>query len=160
MEGTSLKDLLIQKVDNYFNDNEWNHYEFDDQYSLYRAGINLRCKLKDTKMHIYCREGGLMFHFPVNIGTDDENAVQVMEFITRVNNSIALGCFQLDLDRHELNFTIYIPCEENTTYAMIDRAIRHGLYMLNEYGNELLAVMFGMKNAKDAVAEVEARTNS
>lgn len=160
MEETSLKDLLVQKVENYFNDNEWNHYDFDEQYSMFRAGINLRCKLKETKMRIYCREGGLVFYFPVSIGTDEESIVQVMEFITRANNGTIFGGFQLDIERNELNYCIYIPCEENTTYAMIDRAIRHGLYMLNEYGNELLAVMFGMKSAKDAVEEVESKSNS
>lgn len=159
MEETSLKELLVQKVENYFNDNEWNHYEYDEQYSVFRAGITLKCKLKRTNMNIICREGGLLFQFPVSIGTDDENESQVMEFIIRANNGTLLGGFQQDLDRNEINYSIYIPCEEVTNYKMIDRAISHGLYMLNEYGDELLAVMFGMKSAKEAIEAAEARSN-
>ena len=47
MEEIGLKELLIQKVENYFNDEEWNHYEFDEQYSVFKANITLKCKLKN-----------------------------------------------------------------------------------------------------------------
>lgn len=157
MEETGLKELLIQKVENYFNDNDWSHYEFDEQYSMFRAKINLRCKLKKTEMFVYCRTGGMLFRFTIGIGTDEENKLQVMEFVTRVNSGAVLGSFQMDIDENNILYSIYIPCEENTSYSMIERAITHGLFMLDEYGDELLAVMFGMKSAKDAIETVESR---
>lgn len=158
MEETGLKELLIQKVENYFNDIEW-PYEFDEQYSRFKVLVNLNCKLKITEMFVLCHTNGLMFHFGVRIGTDEENELQVMEFITRANNAAALGCFQMDMDNHDLLYAIFIPCEENTSYSMIESVITHGLYMLNTYGDELLAVMFGMKSAKDAIETVESRAN-
>lgn len=157
MEETGLKELLIQKVENYFNDNNWNHYEFDEQYSMFSAKINLRCKLKKTEMFVHCRTGGILFSFTISIGTDEENKLQVMEFVTRVNNGAVLGCFQMDVDANNIFYANYIPCEENISYSMIERAINSGLFMLEEYGDELLAVMFGMKSAKDAIETVESK---
>ena len=80
-----------------------------------------------------------------------------MEFVTRVNSGAVLGSFQMDIDENNILYSIYIPCEENTSYSMIERAVTHGLFMLNEFGDELLAVMFGMKSAKDAIETVESR---
>lgn len=159
MEEIGLKELLIQKVENYFNDEEWNHYEFDEQYSVFKANITLKCKLKNTEMFVQCLPTGLLFQFSVCIGTDEENELQVMEFVTRANNGAVLGCFQMDMDNHNLFYAIYIPCEENTSYSMIDHAITQGVYMMNTYGDELLAVMFGMKSARDAIETVESRAN-
>ena len=65
MEETGLKELLIQKVENYFNDNNWNHYEFDEQYSVFKANITLKCKLKNTEMFVQCLPTGLLFQFSV-----------------------------------------------------------------------------------------------
>ncbi len=160
MAENSLRTLLIEKVENYFNDNDWNNYEYDDQYSIFRAGINLRCKLKSTRMMIVCLDGGLLFHFPISIGTDDENEIQVMEFVTRANCGINFGGFQMNVDNNSIDYTMYIPCEEIPNYNLIDRAISTGIHMLNVYGDEMLAVMFGMKSAKDAIEAAEAKTRN
>ena len=34
MAENSLRTLLIEKVENYFNDNDWNNYEYDDQFEM------------------------------------------------------------------------------------------------------------------------------
>lgn len=160
MADTNLKAMLAEKVENYFNENGWNNYEFDERYSLFRAGVTLRCKLKSTRMIIICKDAGISVQFPIIIGTDDENEIQIMEFVTRANYGLTNGGFQMDLDKNHIEYTMFLPCEDVPTVAAIDRTIMTGLYMLERYGDELLAVMFGMKNAKDAVEAAERKANS
>lgn len=154
MADVSLKALLVEKVENYFNENDWN-YEYDERYSVFKAGVTLRCKLKSTRMVIICKDNGITAQMPLSIGTDDENEIQVMEFVTRANYGLTYGGFQMNLDDNRIDYTLFLPCEDVPTGAAIERLIGTGIYMLNRYGNELLAVIFGMKSAKDAIDAVE-----
>jgi hypothetical protein len=158
MEEGTLKTLLVEKVENYFTENNWN-YEYDEKYSVFSAGITLHCKLKSTKMLVFCKDNGISVKFPVSIGTDDENEIQVMEFVTRANYGLVYGGFQMDLDNNHIEYTMFLPCEDVPTVSAVDRMITLGVYMLSKYGDELLAVMFGMKNAKDAVEAAERKGN-
>jgi hypothetical protein len=153
-EGT-LRAVIVEKVENYFNENGWNNYEYDERYCIFKAGVGLHCKLKRTDMRVHCLDVGITFHFPISIGTDDENEIQTMEFITRANYGLRYGGFQMNLDNNSIEYMVFVPCEDEPTMAAINTALRTGLSMLERYGDELLAVMFGMKNAKDAVEAVE-----
>ncbi len=155
----SIKPLLVEKVESYFNENDWHSVEFDERYSVFQAGVSLHCKLKSTRIRVFCRDNGIKVQFPISIGTDDENEVQVMEFITRANYGMNFGCFQMDLDDNHVEYVMFLPCEDVPTGSAIHSMLMTGLYMLDRYGDELLAVMFGMKNAKDAVEAAEARGN-
>ncbi len=155
----SIRPLLVEKVENYFNENDWHGVDFDERYSVFQAGVSLHCKLKSTKIRVFCRDNGIKVQLPISIGTDDENEVQVMEFITRANYGLNYGGFQMDLDDNDIYYVMFLPCEDVPTTAAIHTTLMTGLAMLDRYGDELLAVMFGMKNAKDAVAAAEARNN-
>jgi hypothetical protein len=157
MAEVSLKAQLVEKVENYFNENGWNSYEYDERYYAFRAGVSLKCKLKSTRMTVFCRDAGIVFQFPISIGTDDENEIQTMEFITRANYGLTNGGFQMDLDNNHIEYTVFVPCEDEPSMNAISAAIRTGLWMLERYGDELLAVMFGMKNAKDAIEAAERK---
>lgn len=157
MEETNLKQLLVERVESYFQENDWNNYEFDEGNSVFRAGITLKCKLKSTRMIIIVKERGIVVQLPISIGTDDENEIQVMEFVTRANYGLTNGSFQMNLDRNHIEYTLYLPCEDVPTGEAIHRTIMTGVFMLDRYGDELLAVMFGMKNAKDAIEAAESR---
>lgn len=154
MQNVEFVQELVKKVENYFAENDW-HYEYDEQYSEFEAGITLKCKLKSTRMRVRCLEGGISFNFSLSIGTDDENEQQVMEYITRANFGLNNGGFQLNLDQNYIIYHTYLLCTDIPTSEAIDRNVFTGVQMLERYGNELLAVMFGMKNAKDAIETAE-----
>lgn len=154
MQNVDLTQELVKKVESYFVDNNWN-YEYNDRYCVFEAGVSLKCKLKNTRMILSCSEGGISITFTVNIGTDDENELQVMEFITRANYGLNNGGFQMDLDGNRIQYHLYLLCTDVPENSAIDRSIFTGMAMLERYGNELLAVMFGMKNAKDAIVAAE-----
>ncbi len=156
MAEAGLRELLVEKVENFFNEDSWN-YEYDEKYSVFTAGITLKSKLKNTKMMVVCKNNGITFRFPLSIGTDEESELQVMEYITRANCGLNYGCFWMNLDENRVEFVTFLPCEDVPTFNAIKQAIMLGLYMLDRYGDELLAVIFGMKNAKDAVEAAERR---
>ena len=154
MAEGSLKEALVAKVESFFAEEDWG-YSFDERINGFKAGISLRSKLRQTDMYIICKDDALRFSFTISVGTDEENEIPVMEFITRANYGLNYGGFQMNLDRNYIEYTLYLPCEDVPSNTMIGRTIFTGINMLNHYGNELLAVMFGMKSAQDAIEEVE-----
>lgn len=157
MAENNLKEMLVAKMENFFVENDWKSYEYNEGYSTFEAGVTLKCKLKSTRMYVSCRDNGLSFRFAVNIGTDDSCETQAMEFVTRANNGLTFGGFQMDLERKTIEYVTFIPCDDVPSNGMIDYAIFIGISMWNRYGDELLAVIFGMKNAKDAIEEAERK---
>lgn len=157
MAEINLKQGLIEKVES--NLNKLNcTYDFDETYSVFSTELPLMCKLKNTHMLIICRDDGVSFRFSVSMNTDDENVIQVMEYVTRVNDTLLDGGFRMDLDRNTIEYSIFLPCEDVPTHNAIERNMSIGLKVLHKYGDELLAVMFGMKNAKDAVEAAEEKS--
>ncbi len=159
MANGQMKEQLITKMENFFSDDSWKSYEYDERYSVFQAGINLpdTCKLKNTNMYAECRENGLFFRFTINIGTDDNCEREVMEYITRVNNTLVYGAFQMDVDRNNVEYAMFLPCEDVPSNDLIDATIITALSTMNRYGNELLAVIFGMMTAKEAFETVQER---
>lgn len=154
MEKNEFLQELVRRVENYFKENDW-HCEFDERYNEFEAGITLKNKLKSTRMRLRCCEDGLSFDFSILIGTDDENKGEVMEYITRANYGLKNGGFQMNVDQNYITYHTFLLCTDIPSNDAIDRNIWTGVNMLNRYGNELLAVIFGMKNAKDAIEAAE-----
>lgn len=150
MEDTNLKQMLVEKVENYLNNND-HRYEYDETHSVFRTGgFALKCKLQMSQVMIACRDDGIMFLSSVNTRTDDDTEIQVMEFLTRANYDFLRGRFRMNLDMKTIEFYVFLPCEDVPSYEAIEESFLYGLGAVNQYGDELLAVVHGMKSAKDA----------
>lgn len=155
MATEDLKMKLVEQVETYLNGNDWN-FEYDDSHSVFKMGFSVKNKLKGAKIFIICRETGVSFWFVLNLSGDEATAQEVMEFLTRANYGLVNGAFEMDLDDYEIRYRIYLSCEDVPSTDLLDRQIDTGLYMLKRYGDELLAVLFGMKSAADAIKAAES----
>lgn len=154
MEKGMLQQELVKKVESCFINNDWS-YSYDERYCMFETGFNLQCKLKNAKLTIRCYDNGISVTTYLSIGSDEENQLQTMEFITRANYGLRVGNFQMDLDSNDIVYKAYHICTDVPEESVITQMIGTCNAMLDRYGNELLAVMFGLKNAKDAIAAVE-----
>ena len=92
----------------------------------------------------------------IDMKADEESRVAVSEYLTRVNYSLVLGCFEMDFSDGEINFRY--GC--NVLDAMVGEDALDDLTtlpctMFNRYGNGLLAVIMGMMTPKAAYEQAE-----
>lgn len=157
MPETNLKQMLIEKVRSYLDEKGW-AYEYDEAHSFFRAKLNVKCKFGTTNSMILCKDDGIAFIYPINMVIDSNDAIRVMEFITRVNYGYERGHFQLELDYNHIDYCTFLPCDDVPTYDLIHFTLVVGLKRLEMYGDELLAVMLGMKNVRDAIEAANNKT--
>lgn len=160
-------ELMIVYDEDYYGDYKYRFgegknqkdYKYDERLCCFEKEIILKCKLKSTCMRIIIDDDvGVAFKFPVGITTDDGNVMRTMEFITRANFGQDFGGFRMDTDNNYVEYAVYIRNMDPTTvYSTFLDAMELGARMVERYGDELLEVMFGRKNAKDAVEAAERK---
>ncbi len=85
----------------------------------------------------------------------------VVEYITRANFGLRIGCFELDYSDGEIRFKSSLDFEgEALTPALIRNAIYPAVHTMDFYMPGLLAVMYGNKTPEQAIHEIEGQTNS
>ena len=151
----NLKEKLVKQLKSYLDGNQWK-YEYDKDRSAFKMTFSLKSKLKDTGVYVLCKNVGITFLFNIGVKPDEKSARETMEFLTRANYGLVNGAFEMDLSDNEIRYRVFLPCDDVPSADLIDTQFDVGLAMLQRYGDELLAVIFGMKKAAEAVAAAEA----
>ena len=151
----NLQERLVQQVKAYLDSNKWK-YEYDKEHSVFKMNFSLQSKLKETGVYVLCKKNGINFLFDINVKPDEKSAHETMEFLTRANYGLINGTFEMDLNDNDIQYRVFLPCDNVPSPELIDAQMDVGLAMLQRYGDELLAVIFGMKKAAEAVAAAEA----
>lgn len=87
---------------------------------------------------------------PINI--PPECRMEVCEYITRVNYSVFLGGFEMDLDEGDVNYKIVgtVSRSGNLDQEAFCRLLYLGNSMLDKYASGILSIVYGGKSAKQA----------
>ncbi|MGM9611878.1 MAG: YbjN domain-containing protein [Butyricicoccus sp.] len=94
---------------------------------------------------------------PMNI--PEENRAAVSDYITRVNYTLLLGSFQLDLTDGELGYKAAGVFEEESGLpdSVVMRLTYVGFSMFDKYMPGVFAIVYGGKSAADAFAEINSK---
>lgn len=94
---------------------------------------------------------------PMNIPEDMRGAVAM--YLTRVNCTLLLGNFQLDMSDGELDYKAVGVYEEETglTDKVVTRLTYVGFNMFDKYLPGVFAILYGNKSALEAFEEVTAK---
>lgn len=94
---------------------------------------------------------------PMNI--PEANRAAVSDYITRVNYTLLLGNFQLDLTDGELGYKAAGAFEEETGLpdSVVMRLTYVGFSMFDKYMPGVFAIVYGGKSAADAFAEINSK---
>ena len=158
-EEVSYSMSIRQAIERYFKENDWNYTFLEDKQCL-KAGVNLKCKLKETQLMIRLREDHYIVYATINVNADEDCRQQVAEYITRANYGLKWGNFEMDMRDGEIRYKVLVDCGTNCdclpTSSVIENSIYLPAQMMQKYGNGMLAVMYGFKSPAEAIEEAEA----
>jgi len=146
---------IANAIKKFLIEDDWN-YSFDEEKGTFSMGVNLKCKLGDTK--IVVRVGNDYFYSLayIKLNANEDVRSDVAEFITRANYGRRNGNFEMDFNDGELRYKSFNNCDGIVPSAEIikDSLIIPAL-MIDRYGDGLVSVLFGMQSPKDAIDAIE-----
>ena len=94
---------------------------------------------------------------PMNI--PEKNRTAVSEYLTRVNYTLLLGNFQMDLSDGELSYKSVGVFEEETGLldSVVTRLTYVGFNMFDKYIPGVFAIIYGGRTAEEAFQEIESK---
>lgn len=148
---------LLERVGEYLAEKDWTYTLFDEDEYL---AFNLRLRDGSARVFVQAWEGVgwsrlvVYVTYPTFVPLPRRSAV--CEAITRINQTNILGNFELDMNDGEVRVRTTLESDLYIGEPMIDRAIRKGLDLADQYQAALLAIAFGNASAQD-VLEMGAR---
>lgn len=80
----------------------------------------------------------------------------IAEFITRANYGMIIGNFELDFSDGEVRYKTSVDFEgSEVTDAVVKQVVYANVFTMDRYYAGILAVAFGGKDPKEAIAEIE-----
>jgi hypothetical protein len=83
---------------------------------------------------------------------------QVAEYLNRINYSLVIGSFELNMDDGKIRFKTSMFYDENLppSLEVIERTIITNLYMMDRYIPGIMSILFGHQTPKEAFDEIES----
>ncbi len=151
------KEEIIDAVRDYLDADDW-HYEYDAERNVIRAGVELKCKLKNARMIIRFRKTDYNVYMIAPISADPENLGEVLRFTAQANYGLASGNFEVDVDDGEIRYKSYVDCDglETLPKELFDDGISACWAMMERYGNGFAALAMGFSDADTEIKKAES----
>ncbi len=148
---------MIDAVRDFLDADDW-HYEFDAEHSVIRAGVTLRCKLKNARMFIRFRKNDYNVLMVAPISADPNNIVEVLRYTAQANYGLASGNFEVDVTDGEIRYKSYVDCDglETLPKEIFLDSINVCWAMMERYGNGYAALAMGFSDADTEIKKAES----
>jgi hypothetical protein len=139
----------------FLRDDGWHPQQLDNRtiFRVYFAGEHgdVRCY---AQIRVDLEQ--FLFYVIAPVKAPEAMLPAVVEYITRANYGLRIGCFEVDYVDGEVRYKSSLDFEHETlTPGLIRNAIYPAVHTMDFYLPGLLAVMYGNKTPKEAIAEIE-----
>ena len=145
---------IARELKDYLDGKNWK-YGFDQDYGIFRFGINLNGNMKTLQCIIEIRDDSYVFYAisPISANQEDERQMMKMaEFVCRANYGLLAGNFEFDFRDAELRYKYYVNCDGILpTYGIINDSVHIPAAMFSRYGDGILQILFNDMPAEEAV---------
>ena len=150
------KEEIIDAVRDYLDADDW-HYDYDAERNVIRAGVELKCKLKNARMIIRFRKTDYNVYMISPVSADAENLGEVLRFAAMANYGLASGNFEVDVEDGEIRYKSYVDCDglEKLPKELFDDGINACWAMMDRYGNGFAALAMGFSDADTEIKKAE-----
>lgn len=155
---TTYNTELADRVKDWLDDQEFN-YDFDAEEGIVRYGLTLNnSKLSELHYVIRIQQDKILFYAICDVHVAEEYRIATAEFLCRANYGLSLGCFEFDFNDGEIRYRMTANCKNLLpTEEVLDDCFILPSVMFKRYGDELISVIYGFDNPKDAVEKAEQK---
>jgi len=102
----------------------------------------------------------LLFYSYLPVNVPEDRMTRVAEFLTRANQGMRIGNFELDFADGEVRYKTSIDMEGGEiTHKMIDNLLQANLSTMDRYFNGMMEVVYGSKLPVELIAGIESPDN-
>ena len=146
---------IAKWVKQFLDEDDW-HYEFNEEKGVFNFNLTLKGKLQSIRYRILIRKYDYSVYTVCPMSAED-CLPQMAEFLCRANYGLANGNFELDFRDGEIRYKCFVTCDETVPGK---ETIKDSIYaparMFTRYSEGILAVLFNMKSAEQAVKDCES----
>ncbi len=149
---------LEMAIKQYLDSQNW-HYKHDEEKRRFVLGMRLDnedvdgCTLLITARDDEDLSCKAIYEFNV----PEKKRPAIVEYITRANYGLFLGCFQMDLTDGEVLYqTAGVFYDHNPDQSEIRRIVQAGIHMAERYGQGFYDIMYKGVTPEDAIEAAES----
>lgn len=141
-------------IETYLKKDKWD-YMLDRENNIIFCGVNLINRLQECKIIIDIHNDKYIVYGFININCDEMHKDEMVKFIAMINYGLILGNFEMNYSDGEIRYKIATSCNNSIPSTnVIEESIEIPALMFHKFGDSILDVMFGIKNAQEAFDDV------
>lgn len=150
---SSLNEIK-KAIETYLRDDDW-HYTLDKESNVIRCGVNLNNRLQECKIIIDIRDDKYLVYGLINLNCDEAHKNEMAKLIAMINYGLIFGNFELDYSDGEVRYKTATNCKNSIpSNEIIEDSIMIPAFMFNRFGDAIIEVMFGIKDAQEAFDDI------
>ena len=155
--SASYSTRVANSVLDYFKSKNFD-FDFDADKGILTTAFPTDSKIGQIDMRIRFLADGYISHSTARVNADEASRDKVAEYLCRANYGLRIGNFEMDFRDGEIRFKSFCRSgdvalnEEQITDSFILPIVQ-----FDTYGDDLLAVLFGMKEPEQAIQDAESK---
>ena len=155
----SIKQDVVNAIQSAFDEKKYK-YTYEETKSRFLIGFSLNASIDSTRIAFIVKDEYYVAYATVNL-TATQNIAQVYEFISRANNGILNGNFELDSKTGSVRYKIFVEFgDQIPSKKTILHTLHIAVSMVELYIDGLLKVITGAASAQAAIDEIEHRADN
>ena len=159
MTNRSYSKHIANAIRNHLDEHDF-HYNFDDDRGVFNLLMGVGGKAKTLIYHIIVDEHNFVTNarYPLGPSSEDDACMNTMvRFLTRANNGLRNGNFELDLNDGDISFKSFCCCRGLIAPSdeMVAESIQCPAAMFDKYEAGILGILFNGMSDKEAEEHCE-----
>ena len=147
---------IVDAVRDWLDGDDW-HYEYNAEKHLIKMGINLKSKIKSSRIFVDIKQDCYAVYLYAPISGDKNNMGELIKYITMANYGLLNGNFEVDTDDGEIRYKTFVNCDglQSLSPEVIQDSIYLGCLMMDRYGDGIAALALGFSDAETEIKKAE-----
>lgn len=143
---------LFDRIGDYLTGKDWDFYSNVEKqfitFSLRLRDGTVRVMIEAVEVTNWSR---ILVYTTYQTFVPEQKRLVVSEALNRINYTSLFGNLELDMQDGEVRVRTFLEGDGYIGEPMIDRAVRRGLDLANQYQAALLSIAFGNAKAQDVL---------
>lgn len=148
---------VINQIKAFFDEGSWKYKYYEDK-KAFKTIVSMGNSLGDLKIYILLKKDSYITYAILNNKASQKSFADVSEFINRANYGLLNGNFELDYSDGEVRYKSFVDfTKASISKEIIFNSIAIPIFMIDQYGEDLLKVMLGEETPEEGIKNAESK---